>query len=107
MRFAILALAVLAFAASAADFPAPQEGTWTVRDFRFHTGEALPELKLAYRTIGAPSGEPGAGLPPGGAGGVAARHARLWREQPPPGLRRRALRRRPAARREALLHHPA
>jgi len=58
MRFAILALAVLAFAAPAADFPAPQEGSWTVRDFRFHTGDVLPELKLAYRTLGAPSGEP-------------------------------------------------
>jgi len=58
MRLAILLLAVAAFAASAADFPAAQEGIWTVRDFRFHTGEVLPELKLAYRTIGAPSGEP-------------------------------------------------
>jgi len=29
-----------------------------VRDFRFHTGEALPELRLGYTTVGAPSGEP-------------------------------------------------
>ncbi len=58
MRLAILALAVVAFAATAADFPAAQEGVWTVRDFRFHTGEVLPELKIAYRTIGERSGEP-------------------------------------------------
>ena len=44
--------------AQGADYPKPQEGTWLVKDFRFHTGEVLPELKLHYMTIGAPSGEP-------------------------------------------------
>ncbi len=38
--------------------PAPQSGSWTVKDFRFHTGETLPELQLAYTTLGDPSGEP-------------------------------------------------
>ena len=28
--------------AIAADYPASKEGTWVVRDFRFHTGEVLP-----------------------------------------------------------------
>jgi homoserine O-acetyltransferase/O-succinyltransferase len=42
----------------AADYPAPQEGSWVVRDFRFHTGEVLPELRLHYTTVGAPTGEP-------------------------------------------------
>ena len=42
----------------AADYPAPYQGGWIVRDFRFHTGEVLPELKLYYTTVGAPSGEP-------------------------------------------------
>jgi homoserine O-acetyltransferase len=42
----------------AADYPAPQEGSWVVRDFRFHTGETLPELRLHYTTVGAPTGEP-------------------------------------------------
>jgi homoserine O-acetyltransferase len=45
-------------AAVAADYPAPQEGSWVARDFRFHTGEVLPEVRLHYRTIGAPTGEP-------------------------------------------------
>ena len=58
MRLAFLALTLAAFAASAADSPASKEGTWTVRDFRFHTGEVLPELRLHYRTLGAPTGEP-------------------------------------------------
>lgn len=52
------ATALLAFTAAAADFPAPKQGTWTVRDFRFHDGIVLPELKLAYRTVGEPTGEP-------------------------------------------------
>lgn len=29
-----------------------------MRDFRFHTGEVLPELRLSYLTVGDPSGEP-------------------------------------------------
>jgi len=45
-------------AAWAADYPAPAEGDYVVRDFRFHTGEVMPELKLHYRTIGAPTGIP-------------------------------------------------
>src|SRR6266702_4528929 len=42
----------------AADYPAPNQGEWIIRDFRFHTGEVLPELRLHYTTVGAPSGEP-------------------------------------------------
>jgi homoserine O-acetyltransferase/O-succinyltransferase len=38
--------------------PQAQQGDWVVKDFRFHTGEVLPELKLHYVTLGAPSGEP-------------------------------------------------
>ena len=53
-----LAIALTSLAALAADFPAPKEGTWTARDFKFHTGEVMPELKLAYTTIGEPGGEP-------------------------------------------------
>jgi homoserine O-acetyltransferase len=41
-----------------AQYPAPQEGTYVARDFRFSTGEVLPEVKLHYRTVGAPTGEP-------------------------------------------------
>src|SRR3989441_498118 len=56
----LIAIACAAFAAAsyAADYPAPREGSWIVRDFRFHTGEVLPELRLHYTTLGAPSGEP-------------------------------------------------
>ncbi|MDQ0621889.1 homoserine acetyltransferase [Paraburkholderia graminis] len=40
------------------DFPAPQEGDWIARNFQFSTGDVMPEVRLHYRTIGNPSGEP-------------------------------------------------
>ncbi len=51
-------LASAAFPALAADYPKPVQGDWVVKDFRFHTGQVLPELKLHYTTIGAPTGQP-------------------------------------------------
>src|SRR3954452_18871814 len=51
-------LSHVAFTVAAADYPAPEEGAFVAKDFRFHTGEALPEVRLHYRTIGEPSGEP-------------------------------------------------
>lgn len=53
-----LASGLIASAAAAADYPAAQHGTYIARDFKFHTGEMMPDLKLAYTTVGAPSGEP-------------------------------------------------
>ena len=53
-----VALAAIAAGGSAADYPSPREGSWVVRDFRFHTGQVLPELRLNYTTVGAPTGEP-------------------------------------------------
>jgi homoserine O-acetyltransferase len=44
--------------AEGAEYPAPQQGDWIVRDFRFHTGDVLPELRLHYTTVGAPTGTP-------------------------------------------------
>ena len=43
---------------SAQIYPDPKEGAWVARDFRFHNGEVMPELRLHYRTVGEPSGEP-------------------------------------------------
>jgi homoserine O-acetyltransferase len=36
--------------------PLPAEGNWTLRDFTFHTGEKMPELRLHYTTLGKLSG---------------------------------------------------
>ncbi|MDQ3744871.1 MAG: alpha/beta fold hydrolase [Acidobacteriota bacterium] len=35
-------------------YPAPAEGDFRVRDFRFRSGEVLPELRLHYTTVGTP-----------------------------------------------------
>jgi homoserine O-acetyltransferase/O-succinyltransferase len=42
----------LAVSARAADYPAAVEGDYTVRDFKFASGEKLPELRIHYRTLG-------------------------------------------------------
>lgn len=34
------------------NYPAPVEGDYVIKDFRFRSGETLPELKIHYRTIG-------------------------------------------------------
>src|SRR5438270_1440968 len=35
-------------------YPAPAQGDFVIRDFRFRGGEVLPELKLHYTTVGTP-----------------------------------------------------
>jgi len=68
---AVFALALmLPAAAFAADYPVPKQGEWIARDFKFHTGETMAEVKLAYRTIGEPTGIPVVVLH--GSGGQAA-----------------------------------
>jgi homoserine O-acetyltransferase len=52
--FALLLSILDASFASATDYPAPTEGDYTIRDFKFASGEILPELRLHYRTIGKP-----------------------------------------------------
>jgi homoserine O-acetyltransferase len=49
-----LALWLAAAAASAQSYPAPVEGDFVVKNFKFASGETLPELKLHYRTVGTP-----------------------------------------------------
>ncbi len=48
------ALAAFAAPATAAPVVAPKEGDFVVRDFRFRSGEVLPELRLHYTTLGEP-----------------------------------------------------
>jgi len=54
----VAALCLLAPGVRAADYPAPQQADWVAHDFRFHSGEVMPELRLHYTTLGARSGEP-------------------------------------------------
>jgi homoserine O-acetyltransferase/O-succinyltransferase len=55
---AAIAFALMSFSAVAADYPAPKQGDWVARDFKFHTGEVMPELRIHYTTVGEPSGQP-------------------------------------------------
>ena len=57
-RLLALLLVLSGAAPQAAEYPAPKDGVWVARDFRFHTGEVMPELKIHYRTVGEPTGEP-------------------------------------------------
>src|SRR6476469_1714155 len=49
-----LVLAAVAARASAAGFPEPVSGDFRIANFRFASGETLPELSIHYRTIGTP-----------------------------------------------------
>ncbi|MBN9043523.1 MAG: hypothetical protein BGP05_01520 [Rhizobiales bacterium 62-47] len=66
----VAAFSLLSSLAIAADFPTPKQGEWIARDFKFHTGEVMPELKLHYTTVGEPTGQPVLVLH--GSGGSAA-----------------------------------
>ena len=74
MNFSSVALSVVfamtSLTALAADYPAQRQGDWIARDFKFHTGQTMPELRLHYTTIGEPSGQPVLVLH--GSGGSAA-----------------------------------
>ena len=52
------AFALLPVTAWAADYPAPKQGEWIARDFKFHTGDVMPELRIHYTTVGEPTGQP-------------------------------------------------
>src|SRR6476661_8667911 len=47
--------AVAQTAAPRTNYPAPVEADFVVKDFKFKSGEILPELKLHYLTIGTPA----------------------------------------------------
>lgn len=44
--------------ARSADYPAPKQGEWIAKEFKFHTGEVMKDVKLHYTTVGDPKGEP-------------------------------------------------
>ena len=50
--FALLILLGVAGLLPAADYPPPTEADYAIRDFKFQSGEMLPELKIHYRAFG-------------------------------------------------------
>ena len=67
---AVIIFAFTSFSALAADYPTPKQSDWVARDFKFHTGDVMPELRIHYTTVGEPSGQPVLVLH--GSGGSAA-----------------------------------
>ena len=53
-RFLAFVLVLLPAVAGAAEYPKPHEGDFTMNDFKFASGETLPQLRLHYRTLGKP-----------------------------------------------------
>ena len=49
-----LLVATVAACSQAANYPAPTEGDYVLRDVHFNSGESLPELRMHYRTLGSP-----------------------------------------------------
>jgi homoserine O-acetyltransferase/O-succinyltransferase len=66
----LASVTAISVTALAADYPMPKQGDWIARDFKFHTGETMPELKLHYTTIGDAQSPPVLVLH--GSGGSAA-----------------------------------
>ena len=62
LLFVPLAARLAAPALAAAPVPAPQEGSCSFHDFRFDSGETLPELRLHYTTLGAPAKDAAGGV---------------------------------------------
>jgi homoserine O-acetyltransferase len=54
MRRIIPIALFLCASAFAASYPDPVEGDYIIKDYKFTTGQILPELRLHYTTIGAP-----------------------------------------------------
>jgi homoserine O-acetyltransferase/O-succinyltransferase len=52
--FAFLFYMLVAGFVSAADYPTPTEGDFTIHNFKFTSGDTLPELRIHYRTLGKP-----------------------------------------------------
>ena len=58
-RICIALAALAALAGPAAAAPEPAAHDFTLRDFRFRSGEALPELRIHYYTLGQPRRDAG------------------------------------------------
>jgi homoserine O-acetyltransferase/O-succinyltransferase len=52
--FASFSSVLVAGFVCAADYPTPAEGDFTIRDFKYQSGETMPELRIHYRTLGKP-----------------------------------------------------
>ena len=54
LSVSIFLLAIASSTATAQTNPVPAQGDFIIRNFKFDSGEVLPELRLHYRTLGTP-----------------------------------------------------
>ena len=54
----IIVSVICSAAPQSVDNRAPFESEWIVSNFRFHTGQKFPNLRLHYTTVGNPAGKP-------------------------------------------------
>jgi len=54
MQFLVAIMLFASTAAVATQYPAPTERDFVVRNFKFNSGEVLPEMRIHYRTLGEP-----------------------------------------------------
>jgi homoserine O-acetyltransferase len=54
IAFGAVTVWLAAAVSSAAEYPAPKEADYIIKDFHFRSGEMLPELRIHYREIGQP-----------------------------------------------------
>ena len=52
---ALAALALMAPAVATAQYPAPEQRDFVLKNFTFRSGEVLPDLRIHYRTLGKPA----------------------------------------------------
>jgi len=53
-KLVLLLALIVASSSIAAEYPAPASADYVLHDFRFATGETLPELRIHYRVLGTP-----------------------------------------------------
>ena len=58
VRASLAAAALACTVGASAAQPLPHNDVAVIRDFRFHTGEVFPELRIHYTTLGKPGGIP-------------------------------------------------
>jgi homoserine O-acetyltransferase len=56
--FGLILLTLLTAHSMAQTTHTPKQATWVAKEFKFHTGEVLSEVKLGYTTLGDPTGIP-------------------------------------------------
>ena len=58
LQTAFCVLGLTTFAQAETTYPNQEEHEWVIPNYRFTSGETLPELRLHYTTLGNPDGEP-------------------------------------------------